>query len=225
MWNTIPQKLNMPARNIPKNYRNVTGIAAVTKAQGKAQFESTLERDFLTLLEFDESVESFEVQPVKLEWQNPEGKSRSYTPDVLTFHSAEDKKPILYEVKYRSELKEKWDTFRPKFKKAVKFSVQQGWRFKLMTEKEIRTPYLETAKFLLPFVRRGPADEQHMELLTHGLQRLKRTTPKQLIASVYQDEWNQAALIPTLWYLIGTRQVGVEFSQKLTMASQIWSLN
>lgn len=215
----------MPVRTIPKNYRNVTGIAAVTKAEGKAQFESTLERDFLTLLEFDESVESFEVQPVKLEWLNSDGKARSYTPDVLAFYRTKDKKPVLYEVKYRSELKEKWDTFRPKFKRAIKFSVQQGWRFKLMTEREIRTPYLETAKFLLPFVRRGPADEQHMELLSHGLHRLERTTPKQLIASVYQDEWNQAALIPTLWYLIGTRQIGVEMSQKLTMCSQIWSLN
>ncbi|MCC2605611.1 heteromeric transposase endonuclease subunit TnsA [Planctobacterium marinum] len=215
----------MPVRTIPKNYRNVTGIAAVTKAEGKAQFESTLERDLLTLLEFDDSVDSFEVQPVKLEWLSADGRARSYTPDVLAFYRAQSKKPVLFEVKYRSELKEKWDTFKPKFKKAVKFSNQQGWRFKLMTEKEIRTPYLETAKFLLPFVRRGPADEQHMELLCDALRIVKRSTPEQLIAKVFQDEWNRAALIPTLWYLIGTRQIGIELSQKLTMSSPIWSVN
>lgn len=42
----------MPIRNIPKNYRNVTGVAANSKAEGKAMFESTLERDWLTLLQF-----------------------------------------------------------------------------------------------------------------------------------------------------------------------------
>ena len=42
----------MPVRKIPKNYRNVTGIAAHAKADGPAAYESTLERDFITLLEF-----------------------------------------------------------------------------------------------------------------------------------------------------------------------------
>ncbi|MBF4343943.1 heteromeric transposase endonuclease subunit TnsA, partial [Vibrio anguillarum] len=41
----------MSVRTIPKNYRNLTGLAASTKAE-KPFFESTLERDFLTLLEF-----------------------------------------------------------------------------------------------------------------------------------------------------------------------------
>ena len=39
----------MPVRKIPKNYRNVTGVAAHSKADGPAAFESTLERDFITL--------------------------------------------------------------------------------------------------------------------------------------------------------------------------------
>lgn len=42
----------MPVMIIPKNYRNVTGIAAVSKVGSVAQFESTLERNFLSLLEF-----------------------------------------------------------------------------------------------------------------------------------------------------------------------------
>ncbi|CBJ44349.1 hypothetical protein V4C85_03805 [Ralstonia solanacearum] len=41
----------MPVRKVPKNYRNVTGIAAHRKAEGAAMFESTLERDFIALLE------------------------------------------------------------------------------------------------------------------------------------------------------------------------------
>lgn len=48
----------MPVRKIAKSYRNVTGIVAAAKAAGPAQFESTLERDFLTRLEFSPYVRS-----------------------------------------------------------------------------------------------------------------------------------------------------------------------
>ena len=62
----------MPVRKIAKSYRNVTGIVATAKAAGPAQFESTLERDFLTRLEFSPHVRTFEAQPVTLRW--PDGE-------------------------------------------------------------------------------------------------------------------------------------------------------
>ena len=68
----------MPVRTIPKNYRNVTGIAASPKAGGAAQFESTLERDFLSLLEFSPEVEVIDPQPVKIEWLDTNDRQRSY---------------------------------------------------------------------------------------------------------------------------------------------------
>lgn len=216
----------MPVRKIPKNYRNVTGIAAHAKADGPAMFESTLERDFIALLEFDPAVETFEVQPLTLDWSDSDGKPRRYTPDVLaTFNTPQGhRSKTLYEVKYRDELRNDWSELRPKLRAAVHFAHTQGWRFKIITEIEIRTPYLDNAKFLLPFVRQGPAEEAHMDLLDDRLQQLHRTTPADLLATVFQDQWNQARLLPSLWYLVGTRQIGADLSSKLTMTSPIWSL-
>jgi len=216
----------MPVRKIPKNYRNVTGIAAHGKAEGAAMFESTLERDFITLLEFNSAVESFEVQPIKLEWFDDHGGSRSYTPDVrVTFKPHElSCRTVLYEVKYRSDLRADWPELRQKFKAAIRYARQQGWRFKIVTEVEIRTSYLANATFLLPFVRRGPAEDGHAVLLTNQLGEMRRTTPAELLAACSQDEWRRAALIPILWYLVGTRQIGTDLDEKLTMASPIWSL-
>jgi hypothetical protein len=133
----------MPIRKIPKNYRNVTGIAASGKAIGSAQFESTLERDFLALLEFSSDVEIFEVQPVKIEWYDNLGTPRSYTPDALvTFAPATGKQPWLCEIKYRADIKKHWDTLHPKFIKGISYAKRHGWRFRIITEVEIRTPYL-----------------------------------------------------------------------------------
>ncbi len=214
----------MPVRNIPKNYRNVTGIAAHRKADGLAMFESTLERDFISLLEFDPAVESFEVQPVKFDWIDNNGKPRKYTPDVLvTYNVNGHQKRILYEVKYRSELTEKWNELKQKFRAAVHYARLQGWRFKIVTEVEIRTPFLQNVKFLIPAMRQVPV-ESHMDLLCNKIQQLRTTTPKELISAIFEDEWNQAGILSTLWYLIGSNQIGANLESKLTMASTLWSI-
>jgi hypothetical protein len=46
-------------------------------------FESSLERDFLLLLDFNPDVEFFEEQPVKIVYHGAKGRRRTYTPDVL----------------------------------------------------------------------------------------------------------------------------------------------
>lgn len=107
----------MPVRKIPKNYRNVTGIAAQSKAIGEARFESRLERDFIALLEFSPEVARYEVQPVKIEWKDAQGKPRYYRPDVRVEFCDELKRPpCLYEVKCREDLRTHWDELHPKFR-------------------------------------------------------------------------------------------------------------
>jgi hypothetical protein len=155
----------MPIRNIPKNYRNVTGVAANSKAEGKAMFESTLERDWLTLLQFSAEVESFEVQPVKIKWVDAEGKNHIYTPDVLVYYHQAGIKPLLCEVKYRDELRENWTQFKPKFQAAYRYAKERGWRFKLITERRVRTTLLDNAKFLLPFTRRITSEAEQIPVL------------------------------------------------------------
>lgn len=213
----------MPIRTIPKNYRNVTGIAASTKSGGAAQFESTLERDFLALLEFSQEVKNIDPQPVKIEWLDVNGCRRSYTPDVFVeFIEDVGKHPCLYEVKYRSELLEKWAEFRPKFKAALHFARERGWRFKIVTEREIRTPYLVNARFLTGF-RRTPPDARDAQNLLDYLNKTHLATPRDLIEAIRPDAIDQAQLINVLWHLVATFQIGIDLHKPLTMKSQIWS--
>lgn len=215
----------MPVRQIPKNYRNVTGILASAKSNGQAQFESTLERDFLTLLEFSPDVRSFEVQPVVLRWRDG-GCDRRYTPDVLAHYESPDgleTTAVLYEVKYRDDLRRQWSETRPRLKMGMRFARAQGWRFKVVTDTEIRTPLLENARFLLPFVRQGPPPAADMELLDRTLMRLDAAKVGELLVAACRDEWNRARLLPTLWYLVGTRHFGAELNAPLNMGSLLWS--
>lgn len=215
----------MPVRTIPKNYRNVTGVAASSKAGGVAQFESTLERDFLSLLEFSPAVKTIDPQPVKVEWLDTHGHRRIYTPDAFVeFIEGDGNPPWLCEVKYRSELREKWAEFRPKFKAALHFAKQQGWRFKILTEREIRTPYLTNAHFLIGFRRSIPNAGLIQDILGH-LNGIKETTPRALIETLRSDITARAQLTNVLWHLIATFQIGADLHQPLTMKSRIWSLS
>lgn len=216
--------LLMPVRSIPKNYRNVTGVAAHSKAVGKVMFESTLERDFLSLLEFDREVESFEVQPVRLNWQDGRGRVRSYTPDVLVCYRNGSRRPVLWEVKYRDDLRANWQEYRSKFRAAVRYARDRGWRFRLATEREIRGVRLDNARFLLPVLRRGCPDAGDVSSVLDGLRVSGSSTPALLLASLSPDTTERARLLPVLWYLVATGRVETDLGEKLTMANRIWSV-
>jgi len=148
----------MPVRTVPKNYRSLTGLVPNPRAQSMTAFESSLERDFLLLLDFDPDVECFEEQPVKIIYHDAKGRRRTYTPDVLVRYrtdppQARHTKPLLCEVKYRDDLRQHWAEYRPKFRAAQRYARQQGWRFHVVTERHVRTPYLENVKFLRSYHR------------------------------------------------------------------------
>lgn len=215
----------MSVRAIPKNYRNLTGLAHSVKTEG-AFFESSLERDFLTLIEFDTNVHSYDVQPVCISWTDETGKSREYTPDVLVqyypqrcaYSSADI---ILCEIKYRSDIEKNWSELKPKFKAAIRYAKRNGWRFKLFTEDEIRTVLMENARFLQSYLKQ-PLDDSHEALLLDRLLVMRDCTIEELIKSIFNDKWAQAELIQSLWYLVASRRISTDLNLPLTMSSRIW---
>lgn len=211
----------MPVRKIPKNYRNVTGVAAQTKAIGEAQFESPLERDFIALLEFSPEVARYEVQPVKIEWTDAQGKPRYYRPDVRVEFCDELKRPPwLYEVKCREDLHTHWDELRPKFRQGIRYARKQGWVFHLVSDAEIRTPYLTNVRFLLGYRNRA-ISEASIDAVMHALERLGEASVELLLHALSDDPWQQAEYLPAIWYLVANWRLHADLQQTLTMASPI----
>jgi transposase InsO family protein len=131
----------MPVRAVPPNAVSLTGQLATTKSVGPAAFESSLERDWLAQLDRDPAVACFEVQPLVVPYHDAAGRPHTYTPDVLVSYA--DGRPLgLYEVKYRAALKPTDPTERHlmacKFWAARAFARARGWRFQLVSEREIR---------------------------------------------------------------------------------------
>jgi TnsA endonuclease-like protein len=215
----------MPVRTIPKNSRSLTGLVLNTRTQSMTAFESSLERDFLLLLDFALDVECYEEQPVKIVYHDAQGRRRAYTPDVLVRYrtdplQARHPTPLLCEVKYRDDLRQHWLEYRPKFRAAGRYAYQHGWRFRLVTDRDVRTPYLANVKFLRSYQTR-PINESDRIRLLATLLALGETNPASLLHAVSPDRWQQAQLLPTLWQLIATRQLHTDLSHPLTMQSPI----
>jgi hypothetical protein len=206
----------MPVRKIPKNFTHITGIVASSKAIGEAGFEGRLEYEHLLLLAFAPWVATFEVQPVRIPWRDQNGKEHWYTIDIRVNDIDENVKPLLGEVKPRAILKEDWAELKPKFRAAIRYANQGQCRFKLITDREIRTQYLTNVRFLLPFVRRG-ADSEMQQTVMEALRKGTESTPRRLMNDLASDLWKQAEYLPALWYLIGTFQVCADLDQPLTM--------
>jgi hypothetical protein len=97
-------------RRVPISGTSLTGSVL------GGDFESSLERDLLLLVAFDRRTEWYQTQPVKIEYLDVEGKRRTYTPDLLINFANQrgtpQRRPLLCEVKYRSELRDRWDEIR-----------------------------------------------------------------------------------------------------------------
>lgn len=213
----------MPVRKIPKSYRNITGQISSSKAIGVAGFESSLERDFLIILDFNYMVNSFEIQPCKIEYIDTHGKLHVYTPDVLVeYYSDHTQKSysILYEVKYRGDLFTNWKEWRTRFKAAYSYAKAQGWKFKIITEYEIRQPYLETARFLRDY--NSPIEDSRLQTATIIMRTLRETDPETLVAALASDFSNRAEVTYLVWQMLAKGYLHMDYTQPLNMKTRIW---
>ena len=209
-----------PVRKVSGTSRGVTGVVP-----GMGHYESTLERDMMELIRFDRRVRQFTPQPLTIGYRDEAGTSRTYTPDgLIQFRHRDPYEPtILYEVKFRDDFREAWRTYLPKFRAAKAYCRERGWVFRVYTEVEIRTTYLSNVKFLWPYVARkvDPAMRDHM---LNVLWDLGEADPDFLLHALCSDATGRARLIPMLWHMLASGDIGCDLDSKLTMSSRIWPM-
>ena len=214
------------ARKVPLNYRNVTGMNGSDKS-GYSAAESTLEADFLTLLDFNKDVAKFRTQPVTIEYRNNDSLC-TYTPDVRV--ELKSGKVIIYEVKYRKDLFENWQSLKPKFKAAIQYAKSNASEFKIITEIEIRTTYLQNIKFLKTYYYAYNINYEKCIQVENMIAELRCTTPKDLLGVLHQYKWNRAECLFAIWLVIaagehGLNSVRADLYKPLSMNTEIWCNN
>ena len=223
----MSKRITNPVRRIQPSTRSIRGQISSLKNGRAPQYESSLERDLLQILEFNDDVESYCEQPVTIEYVH-EGVVRRYTPDVLVYYRSDLAasaaiKPMLCEVKYRADLKQNWADLKPRFMAALRYAAGQGWQFKLITEREIRTDYLTNVQFLRQYTGLHVEIAQTgQDLLLSLLRDTRLTTGEELLLKATSDRTKRAELLYILWYLIAAGRIRCDLSIVLSLQSEIW---
>jgi hypothetical protein len=202
----------MPVRKIPKNYLGVTGSFASLKNGRMLGFESLLERDYMILLEFDDTVEKFEEQPVKV----PGIKGTSpYVPDLLIHYkpSSKGKRVVLAEVKHTTDLAKNQEKYAPKFERARVYAEARNWEFEIITERECRPARLPTLKFLREYLHFDPEPSQVDQIMSTLEDAGGEMELNLLLNQLCSTDMEQLTLVPVVWNLVATKQIMIDFDQ------------
>lgn len=209
----------MPVRKIPKNHLVVTGAFSSAKADRVIAFESTLEKEYMLLLDFDEEVDRYEEQPVRVPVP---GVPRGYVVDLLVHFRSSDRASQLTEIKTEEDLERHRGDYAPKFSAAQAFCQDRGWSFVIKTDKDIRTAKLQNLKFLRRYRNFSP-DPAHSELVMNGLVSAGgRTTSETLMNKLAPTPDDRSALLPVVWNLLLSRQLHTDLDAEMPVDVPLW---
>jgi TnsA endonuclease N terminal/TnsA endonuclease C terminal len=207
----------LPARRIKKSRRGQSGYFQSRKNGGAIAYESTLERDLFYQLEWDRGVAEFREQPLAISYRAKDRK-KQHVPDALFVRSSGE--VVLVDVKYRLELFAKWNDLHPAFLATARYASNHGWRYKLMTEKEIRDGRLRNIRLLIPYRAHDPASDRTREVLEaiSG----QRASVGDIATRVSRGDVDFAHCIATIWCLVAKGVIAVNLEAPLTLASEVW---
>lgn len=215
----------MPVRKIPKNYLLVTGVFSSRKNNRSLGYESLLERDLMILLEFDDNVERFEEQPVKIPFE-VSGKARKpYVPDILIQYKSAlpgvAGRKVLGEVKESGDLKKNKFKYAPKFEAAKSYAAEHGWEWRIFKENYIRTALLDNLKFLREYHEIEPLESQKREIIEFIRKTRNKTTVSSLLNKLGQNEDRILLVAPVLWHLVATKVICANLQKPLSQTTKL----
>lgn len=206
-------------RRIPISLVSMTGEVL------GSEFESSLERDLILRTAFDSGVDWFQTQPVKIEYLDAKGKSRSYTPDLLIHFlegSSGGRRPMLCEVKYRTDLIANRDQLLPKFRAARAYCREQGWDFKIFDEHRIRTQRLANIQFLWRYKSSTHCSTYYAQIMAEMVRMSGPTPMLPLLQRLYPYSRQRGEAIWAWWTMVVGGSIKCDLDQPLSPATRFW---
>lgn len=222
-------KILMKNRKIGYTYGSVSGYFSFRKEKSIA-FESLLEKDLLTLLEYNQKVLDVIGQPVTLMYPNHNNREVQYTPDFLVYfktnfgdtnYELSNNKPLLIEVKPREKLRKEFHELRPRFKLAMKYAMENGFIFKLYDERKIRGIYFQNVSFIERY-KTLQYDKYEEERILKHLDTLGQTSIDHVLAYLYASQTHQGIALGQIWNMMANHKIACDMNIPLTQKTVIW---
>lgn len=215
-------------REIGGKYGSLTGIKYGNKKI--THFESSLERDYIYLLEFDPKVNSYQEQPLRVHFKDRNQTKRIYTPDFLV---ESRNSTLLVEIKYQAYLDKHKDLLEDKFNAAHEFCSKHGIQFKVITENEIRgnKVYLDNLKFLsnysmdvnnFDYIFGRDLSLKKMRKVLNLITTKEKSSVQSILNEISSEFSVQAEHLYWIWCLLSQGWIKSDLNIKLTTKSVLW---
>lgn len=212
------------ARKIPVQTRSVAGYFYSFKNKRNIDFESQLEKKFYLTFEFDDKIETYQEQPVKIN-AVLNGRKISYFPDCIIYFKPElRQKPLLIEIKYAKEIKEKKEKIINKIKVVSKYSKENGFVFKIYTDKRLDEIYIDNIKFLYRYFEKPKLNGRYaayenkiFEILTGS----GGIAINGLLDYIAENNIEKMTILPLVWHLTCRKILLTDLNKPLSNSSLI----
>lgn len=193
-------------RKIKPTRRSISGH--VTFKDSNVPFESSLERDFLTYYTFTEDVLDIVSQPISIPFKK-NGRNYTYTPDFFIQIKSRSGPSLLVEVKPKEEWQANWRDWSDKWKAAIKFCKEQGFRFTIYDEDRIRHFALDNINFLMRY-RNLAVNEQEVNALLQDIELRGNTNVEYLLERYFKGSIYRKQGHRLIWHLMAHRRIGFD---------------
>lgn len=172
------------------------------KMNQMVKYQSSIERDYMLILEYDPTVKSYEAQSVTIKYKDwdekkQKWKNRQYTPDFCILKS--DHSQVLVECKAKKFVNSEMN--QHKFAVARQWCAEHNWTFLVLTEEEIRAqPRFENLKLLWRYAR----FQERPGILIDIYELLQKTGNTMTVIELARkiDPQNPTSMIPPIYYLV-----------------------
>ncbi|MBS7820737.1 heteromeric transposase endonuclease subunit TnsA [Wohlfahrtiimonas chitiniclastica] len=211
-----------PVRKPRPVYGSVSGYFAF-RGQDTIWFESTLERDLIQKLEFNDNVMQVVCQPIEIQYRTNLGNLSTYTPDFLVqfFETPLQQSPLLIEVKPRATLQRDWKMLKPKLRAGFQYAKDRGWDFKIYDETRIRDPLLANIQFLRRYRNSDFQKDETIQILNR-LDDFGTHSVNGLANSLFKADQKILQAIAHIWFLVERKYICCDLTQPLKPTSMIW---
>lgn len=198
----------MPVRLLKKSAVTNVGSFPSLKLGHPVRYEGSTERDYLFFLEFDQRVQSYEMQPMKISMLLSDGKLHKYTPDVRLLYI--DGTRALVECQKKKYLKKKGT--QQQIEIGERWCEENDYRFLLQLDEELyQGPRLDRLKIAFRYSRLSIPHKAFSECLAYLDTNPQGVTLRTLVTHLSKDEPER--LKPYVWALLFQHTLEADLDQ------------
>ena len=185
----------------------IQGTFPSLKAGRSIRYASTLERDLLFVLEYEQQVIRYQEQPFQVEAVLEDNRTHKYTPDYAIWTAQER---VLVECKPATKLGDPHT--QQQIQIGTGWSQANDWRFVVITDADLRQGERLANLKLLWRYSRLPVDAATCR------EYLARCIRKMSVLELAQEP----ACVPVVLHMIFHHYLQTDLSQPLTVHSPVW---